>query len=761
MTKIVRIADNQVLTLEDFQRLAKLPRDAMDALITSAVEAAASYAGGTTAKTATTQVTVTTPVYLFKGGFLYSNAEGQNVVLDFLGFLPTSGNKRIVAVLAQAQELNTDTQARDFEVDGSVYPPVMDPQPTETLTWRKANIAYQLGDPAPSPLKPIVDAANTVIAWVTLSSTQVELVEQSIDNRINTLRVVDGRLISVETWRAQTEPVIDGLKSDVAKLLAASRGKVDKAFIGYLLEQLARLNEAVGVSSAASYSKTDYFLDLEDSDTTHLSYVAKVEEGLRFADDNSDRSVLALETPGDTRFQVHSGGLLLPKYSELALLSIIGKDSEVAVSNAGSQTINYVLKTVSRTRVRWGNSFTACTNMQWWQTGRYDPTTGIFRRDGETWLVEGYYQAAALQNHQLIRLQQFWIDTFEDPYWEAITVAASYTGNVSSNTFAMPRSGWIVGVKLGFSRVDTGGDVRLLLCETRPDGSPDYSKALADVTVAAADLKLYPTLTKFALKPIYAEGGKRYAWAIITAGNHWLAMVEGNKFAQGTFFTSTDGVWSQGNIALDACFEVLGAEFEAPRLVINLNDFNLTGGVTDIDLDLEQVVPEGANITYEVQIGSAWYPIQEIGPGNHPLYGLPAAVNARMTLLGTTDLMPGVLVGTSYRRLSRPRVNSTHISAVRTAPANVDEVHVVALLEKYVEANHDCVVSLLTGAGYTTETAAAAVSDQTLPDGAIRRTWTFTGFTPTTTWKRKTVITTTSALSVFHVAEMTDIGFPV
>lgn len=760
MTKISRISDNQVVTLADFQNLAELPRDALDALISTAIEAGASYAGGAATKTATTQVTVSAPVYLYKNGALYSYAEGQNTVIDFLGFLPTSGNKRYAAILAQAQTLNTDSQARDFEVDGSVYPPVMDPQPTETLVWRKANITYQLGDPAPSPIKPVVDAANTVLAWVTLSSTQVELVEQETTNRINTLRSVDGRLLAVETWRAKTEPVIEGLKSDVAKLLEASKAKTDRTFIGYMLEQIARLNERVGVDATASYSKTDYFLDETDSDTAHLSYVAKVQEGMRFADDNSDNSVLALETPGDTRFQVHASGLLLPKYTEGAVLSIVGKDSEVAISNAGSQTINYILKTVSRTRIRWGNSFKVCTNSQWWHSGRYDSITGIFQRNGETFLVDQEDLRRALQNHTAIRLKQFWTDKYEDHYWEALVTAASYTGNVNSNTFAMPRSGWVTAFNLGFSRLDTGGDVRLILCETHADGSPNYAKALADVTVAVANLKLYPTLTKFPLKPTYLEGGKRYAWAVITAGNHWLAIVEGNKFAQGSFFTSTDGVWSQGNISQDACFEVLTAQFEAPRLVINLNDWNLSGGVTDVDLDIEQVVPDGASLTFEVQVGATWYPVEEVGPGNHPLYGLPAAVNARMTLLGTTDVMPGIFVGTSYRRLSRPRTNTTHISAVRTAPANVDEVHVVALLEHYVEANHDCVVKLLTGVSYATETTAASVTDVTLPDGTIRRTWVFTGFTPTTTWKRKTTFATTSALTVFHVAEMTDISFP-
>jgi hypothetical protein len=42
----------------------------------------------------------------------------------------------------------------------------------------------------------------------------------------------------------------------------------------------------------------------------------------------------------------------------------------------------------------------------------------------------------------------------------------------------------------------------------------------------------------------------------------------------------------------------------------------------------------------------------------------------------------------------------------------------------------------------------------------VRRTWTFTGLTPTQSYKRKFTGATTSALSVFHVGEVTDAAYP-
>lgn len=215
-----------------------------------------------------------------------------------------------------------------------------------------------------------------------------------------------------------------------------------------------------------------------------------------------------------------------------------------------------------------------------------------------------------------MRMRQIFVDTYEEPYWAATIVQASYTGQVAGNTFMMPRSGWVSGVNLMFSRVDAGGgDVRLALCEIFENGAPNYSACYATTTVAAVDLKIHPAKTKFAIEPVFLEGGKRYAWFVITSGNHWLAMAENNKYAQGSFFVSTDGLWSQGSISLDACFELLVAEFIAPRVVVNLTPWNLSGGICGIDLMTKQVVPDGCVISYEIQVGSVWHTLEQVASG--------------------------------------------------------------------------------------------------------------------------------------------------
>lgn len=761
--KTSRITANQNVTVSDYENLAKLPREALDALINAAVsgELDACYSGATVAKTGTTQVTVETPLVLFKDGKLFTGGS-NSVVLNLLAHMPTSGNRRIVTILLQATTTADNTEPRDFIVNGSVWPPQVDPQPTATIEWRKANVAIQLGDQAPSPVKPVVESANTVIAWVTLSSTEIVLVEQNLDNRIHTMRSLASRVQVLEDWMDDTQPVVEGLKTDVSKLVASNANKLSRDMQVYLLEQIARIFEQTGMPDGKSYSKTDHFLDTSDSDLEHLQSITKVEEGIRFADDNSATMPLGLLTPSDTSIQASPGGLVLPRYREDTLIAIRDKSTEHALANGGSQTINYTLKTTSKTRIRYGDPFLVCTNAAWWQTGRYDSVKGVFYKDGVEYNVEFSEQhPSGNPNHSVKRLRQIFVDTYEEPYWAATVVQSSYTGQVAGNTFMMPRSGWVPGFNVYFSRVDAGGgDVRLALCELFENGAPNYASCLATTTVAAADLKIHPVATRFAIEPVFLEGGKRYGWFVVTSGNHWLAMAENNKYAQGSFFVSTDGLWSQGSISLDACFDVLVAEFNAPRVVANLNAWNLSGGICGVDLLTRQVVPDGCRIVYEVQVGSVWHSIEEVATGASALFNLPANINARIVLIGTTELMPGINLSQSTVTVSRPRTNGAHITAARTAPGPVDEIIEILVLEHFNEVNHDLTCTLLTGVGFATETAPSAVTDEVQPDGSVRRVFTWQLGAPVTAWKRKTTYSTNSALAVFLVSSATSVSYP-
>ncbi|WP_316173587.1 MULTISPECIES: hypothetical protein [unclassified Bradyrhizobium] len=759
MEQIVKFGARQKVTVDDINNLGLYARDSMDHVVSDALVPTAKYAGGDVSISGTTTIKVATPFRLWSQGRVYGNETDNGVTIDLIGQLPTTGFKRICAICLVGLDQADKVEERDFLVNATTRE--TQAQPTATRDIRTASVQVVAGAAAVDPAAPAVPIEALVMAYVTLTPSAVQVVTQVTANRLASLVDVDGRLIVVEQWKDITQPIIDGMRSDIAKLQQQAQGNQSKGMTVYLLEQVARLSDMVGVDDAASYSKTDWFLDQRDSDITDPRYVAKVEEGLRFADANAETSSPVLSNPADTKFVVGSDGLLLPAFTSVPLVSNIGKDSEVALSNAGAQNITSVQRTVSQTRIRWGTTYLICTNSAMWQSGRYDPVSGIFTdAAGNTYQVLD--PQLALINHQMIRIEQFWTDTYQEIYWDTIVTTAAFVGNVCSQTFMAPRAAWLTKVRLGFSRLDTQGDLRILIAKVTPSSSPDPVNVLQTVTVPASQLKLYPTITDIPIPPVYVEAGQRVAVIMITPGNHWLAMCENNKYAQGTFFTSTDGAWFQGDISRDACFEIQAAAFSAPRVVIDLDPWSCNGGMTDIDMMLTQIAPDPTNIVFEVKVNNVWYPIAAPPTATtpHPLTGQPASVGARMTLNGTTEVMPGIYLNLSKVTRSRPRTDGVHVSTERDVPGPVTEVQVIATLEDFQTEYNKVDVKLLTGGTFANQITASTVADVLQPDGSVRRTFTYSGLPSLTKFKRMISIGTDSPLRTFHVACLTDVAIP-
>ena len=460
MEKIVTLATKQKLTLDDANNLGLYARDSLDHVVFDAIVPNAKYAGGSVSISGTTKVTVATPVRLYREGRIYGNEIDGGIEVDLIGSLPTSGFKRYVALTLTGSAQPDATEERDFLVNAVTRETQAQPTPTRNIRLAAVNVIA--GASAVDPAQPAIPSEHLVIAYALLTPTAVSSVTQVTNNRLASIVDIDGRLRIVEEWKDITQPIIDGMRSDIAKLQQASTGNQSKGMTIYILEQIARLTDRVGIDAAAAFSKSDWFLDTDDSLLTDPQYVAKVEEGLRFADANREESSPVLSNPSDTKFVVASDGLLLPSYTEAAIVSNIGKDSEIALSNAGSQTTTVTKRTVSKTRVRWGSTYTVCTNSALWQTGRYDPTTNILTAaSGETYNVLDPQNANI--NHVFIRLQQFWTDSYEEIYWDTVVTTNDYVGNVCAQSFLAPRAAWITGVNLGLSRLDTQGDLRVAI----------------------------------------------------------------------------------------------------------------------------------------------------------------------------------------------------------------------------------------------------------------------------------------------------------
>lgn len=755
MESSVIFRDRQELQSADLNNAQEFTRASLDHIVKDAVESGKGYTGFAATKTAASECTLTAG-RLYAGGAVY--ARDEDVVIDVFNALPLI-TKRRVAIVAYGQEVETDIQPRDFLIDAQIG--TTEPQSVAMESHRRVEISTVTGTESPDPSYPATDANVTVIAYLLLDATGIIAIEQWTPTQLPNLRAVANRVTTLENWRGQISGQVDTLRTDLAALADRQQAFALKTEVVDLTSQLEELRKKVYQPGAYIYYGTDHFLDETGSNPAHASFDAVVAEGVRFPEAGSATSALALLNPNNV-YVTNNGGFILPKYRHGLRLDLTGYSGETRMAQYTFETTTIRQLTRSRERRRYGSARTVCSNSTWWRTGRYDMASGIFRINGETWEVAAESRANANNNTGTIRLTQFWIDIFQEPYWDSVTSTASLSGQQVAQTFLNSQDGWLSQVGMFFSRKAATGDVTLVVCETS-FGMPDLNRVLSRTTLPVADIQVgavsggagLPSLveTRVPISPTYLVSGRRYAIVAITTGDHYVAMTNtDNGVVQGTFFVSTDGAFFAGNLVDDMKMRLYFAKFERTRLSVELASLQLAGGILDIDILNEGITPPACRVDFEVQVNGAWVPL-DAAPNGPNLSGLPALLPLRATLTGTTDLMPGIGLTTSQATVSRNKTSFTWIGATRTLGSPSNSIKVIADLQFFVEATHDATISLLTGSGLSGTETADVIEDVTLADGTIRRTAIF-NVTSVSTYAVKIVGATTSAASVFHVGEL-------
>lgn len=724
----------------DYNNLQEFADSALTHVVEDGITADRKYAGFAAVKTGNAEVTVA-PGRLYSGGLVYNRADA--FVKDFTTSLPIA-SKRLVTFVIWGSEVDTDSRPREFLINEETGQ--SEPRVVAMEHARLANINTAAGSESPDPVAPVIDAGVLAVAYVLLTPTGVESVTMVAENALDSVASVSVRTKSLEVFRDQSAPQIVSLASDLASLKQASSSNVNTAVYSRMLTRLAVLEEQSGIPSNAADSDADFFLDTEESDLTHVNFLAKVAEGIRFADNAANDTALQIFDSLNPKAKITSG-VMFPAYAGELRLAVGPRQGEVQVSAYSYQTHEMVQKMMSRTRIRYGEEFTVCSNSAWWQSGQYDYNSRTFSKDGEVFNV--YNETDYIGAHDLMRLQRFWTDTYEEPYWEQVTVDHAVPGAQVAETFLNANDMWLDAVGLTFTRLAASGGVTLALCETER-GAPDLNKVISFTTIDRSSLVLNAE-TKVAIQPVFLQGGRRYAIVIVAAADHWLATTQGTNFPQGTFFYVLDGAYQQGDGTRDLVFNLYAAKFTSSRAVIEMQPLSLSGGITSIDILADCVVPRSCELTYEIQVGSVWTPLGKtdvsvLGAGGN----IPPLVPLRAVFTGTPDVMPAVRLTGSRVRVSRPRTALTHISTVRTLPASSTSIRVIARLEFFQSAHHTAVCKLRSGAGYNTVTSASSFVDVVAEDGSIERTWLFNLGAGITSYKMQFEATTDSALTIFH-----------
>jgi hypothetical protein len=764
MEKAVIFREGQEAQPDDFTNISEFAESSFDHAIKDGVSDAKHWTEFQVLKTGVAEITVK-PGRVYNTGAVYVSEE--DVVFDLLSQIPIA-NKKWLAVVGWGQEIETDTQPRDFLIDSVTG--ATEPQAVPMQRLRKANINTVAGVAAAQPTKPSIDSANVVIAWVLLNTTDVESITMEETNRLPQVKAQKIRIDTLEDWRNLIGPRVDALASDIAKLQGQLAIKGESISIDNLAIDVARLKELAELEDDYSDYGADRFLDEGESDTDHVNYLAKVEEGVRFSDEAAQLTSVQLFNPINPDVIV-SNGFLLPKYSEVQRFKVGPFNEELSISQYQFQTHDMVQRTVSRERIRYGETITKCTNSSWWKSGRYDAAQGIFFKAGDTWEVEVIDQYKNGKPHH-VRLRKFAKDTYTETYWDRITIPHSINGQQISQTFLNGQDGWLTSIGLYFTQKGNTGNVEVILAQVKY-GAPDPENILNKVTLDVANILTSndgTVETKVAFPATFLETGKRYAVILITGGNHYVAMALGTAYAQGTFFYSVDGAYQQGTANKDMMFSLYFANFAKTRTVVDLAALSLSGGITYIDVLAPLIAPASTDLTFEIQVSGVWYPFNAVTSGSTPLSGLPPLLPFRAVFTGTTDVQPGIDLTESVLRYSRPRTTFKHISESYTLATGTQDFKVVALLENYYETNHDLTCTIQKN-GSGGQINPATVTDveldppqdpNTVNHKRIRRTFTWTA-TEITATMNSVVITmngaTSSALDVFHVAERIHLAF--
>lgn len=684
-------------------------------------------------------------------GLIYASGpihgRDATTTIDMIGNLPVAAQKKAV-VIAWATETETDIERRNFRTD--VTTNAVEPQDVAMRRARVANVDVVYGQESASPQLPPIDAGYVHIATVTLSTTGVEQVEMNEQARLKSTQDIFQLAVQIDLWRQISEPILLTLRTDIAALAEKLRASASSVTLEQLLYDVALLKDTVGIDEDAVSYGADRYLTVDKMDLTHAQSDCRVEEGIRANWANVAEQALQLFNPLDPVAKVDQGtGMLLPKYSEEVRIRVEGYAGDIALNQYASQAVTLTQRTATRTRIRYGQSMTVCTNAQWWRSGQYDPASGILRRNGETWEVAQADRANAVINHKMVRVTQFWTDSWQEPYWDAITTQTVINGAVIGQTMLDAQGGWYLGSDFAFTQIAQDGPVTMAVCELTA-GAPDMTKVIASVTKQPADLKPYPQWTRFGIPPIYRERGKRYATVLISQGSHRVALADNNAYLNGSLFYSSDGGWFTGDLSRDLLFRAIYARFDNPRAVIELVPVSLSGGITDLDFLYESIAPEGTSIDWEIQPEgqSVWSRLAG-GQAQSLLYNKPALVKIRAVFNGTADVQPMLRLTNSRLRATRSKAGFTGVSKQITLPVAANTITVTSYLGYFHAPDHTATIKLFVGAN---EIAASVVEDK-VADMGIRRKATFNLGAATTAFRMKHIGTCASDRDLFQINE--------
>lgn len=746
MEKQVIYRDRQELQAADLNNTQTWADEAQRHLVVDAITTERQFVGLTVTARSATEIDVS-PGRLYDGpsGKVYAIESAQ--VHSVFAMLPLQDQKWL-AVSVFGTEEDTDIQPRDFLID--LQTREVEPEAVAMQRRRVAVVHIAQGLESPTPERPEPPTGYTLLAHVRLSPTGIQEVVLATSRKLPNLFAVDQRLRAAEGWITSAEPRIAHIMTDIAGLASDMSTRASLEHVAQLGIDMAKLKERMEIPDDYVFYGGDHFLDATESDTAYSGYSADTFEGVRPPVVASQSGALSLLNPLDPEASVSAGGLLLPAYSEITRLRMETRAGEVTINQYQYQTLTATQRTISRERIRYGETLTYCTNSAFWRSGVYDPVSGILRRGDETWVVDPADRQAAL-THASVRVTRVWIDRWEEPYWDIVPTTHTVQGSVLAQTVLMAQTGWLTSLEIFVTSADPSGGLTVMVTEAAL-GQPDVTKVLARATLAPGAVTagwLKVTLPD----PLLVEAGRRYSIVLASGAAHRVGFTNGTEYTQGLLMYAQDGAYFTAAAERDLMLRLNFARFASPRTVIQMQPLQLAGGIQELDMLYESAVPAGCRLVWEYQTGGMWRPVTVDTP---PQFGGAALVPLRAVFIGTSDLMPAVRPSTAQVTVRRRGTAFTHVSTARTLATASTNIRVRLLLEDFdPSSGHTVDCKLIIGAN----TVNATSTRDEIVDGRSRwREYRFQLGSPTTSYRIRIDGAGVTATAPWHVAERYDLA---
>lgn len=748
--EVVIFRPRQETVVDDLMRMQTAVQDSLDGVVAETITDQPGYAGLGVVKTSGTVVTVQ-PGRLYSAGKRFALTAAQ--AIDLYSLLPTGAGSRVIAITVSGAEVEVEVDTRNFGVSSDLAAPRV-PQAVATRRRRVATAYSVPGAIGPAPQPPAIPSGYLEVARLTVDATGIVGEPVMVaGNRVPNMVVMATAIVEQQELLADYGEALETLRSDLAQLSGEIAERATAAALRGLALEVARLREILEVGDDYAQAGEDDFATDDESDTAHADFDAIIDAGIRFPTVATTQA-LALFTPGDTDVMISAGGLCLPAWDPVTRKGSGSVTGSIRPKDYTVDDRDVVRLHRSRLYFVYGRGLARAEMAEILQETKsvdvFDPVTetnvAIDLRN-RSWKL-----TSSRASPHFFRL---WIDA---PYADFATTTTNVSGAGIAQTWRSGAVQWLTGLDVAVTIADNAGPLHLAVCKVTASGEPDLSQTIAYGSLAANLIQAWPQFTRIPLEPTLVELGERYAFVLLTTGNHTLGTAAGTNINAGTLFYSPDGLFWHADPDRDLTMRPVFAKFRKARTAVELASISLSGGMRELHLAAVAVEPAATNLRLNGKIagGGGWRQIGDEDDG--VLVTGPDVTQLRAVFTGSLTVQAGIELGVSRLTALRREAAVTHVSTARTLDVASTDIEVQMWLLDYDDGIHTAVVSLLTGGGYATPEAADSIEIRPTADP---RVFLLTAlFTPAslTTYKIKFVGGTTDATRTFAVVRRRDVA---